>query len=349
MEIDKSKHSTQLESGLTISATRYQPATNQAQKEPIMMVHGFISNQETFTLDKEQGIAQEMARNGKDVWAINLRGRDEHASETPNDEWTVQDYAHHDIPAFIEMIKNKTNSPKIHWVGHSMGGMLYFATVTNNESRKKDIKSAITLGSTIDWPAIGDTIKTADTMEVLPDILPVDAIGDFMDVIQDTSRALPGDFFERVSGTSHIPDDIVDETNTAYGDTSPLIAAQFMDWYSRPHINGENVITDQVKRYKEINDTTPVTMINGTDDALAPVSRVRAGKEILGDSGENIKLLTASKDKMAHAYDHTDLIYGHNVQSDIIPVINQHIDRNPIQKNKKIEESTKKKAQPIKA
>ncbi|HRP70898.1 MAG TPA: alpha/beta fold hydrolase, partial [Turneriella sp.] len=41
-------------------------------------------------------------------------------------QWSVDDYLLCDLPTACEYIINETGAPKLHWVGHSMGGILGF-------------------------------------------------------------------------------------------------------------------------------------------------------------------------------------------------------------------------------
>lgn len=98
-------------------------------REPILFCHGFMSNQFNFALPAGDAIVNYLARCGYDCWTIDLRGA---ASSVPpfgrnRGEPGVDDHLLYDIPAAVKYIQNVTGFEKVHYIGHSMGGMLLYA------------------------------------------------------------------------------------------------------------------------------------------------------------------------------------------------------------------------------
>src|SRR5262249_22287135 len=59
--------------------------------------------------------------------------------------WRFEDYVHHDAPAALRKVLKETGARQVHWVGHSMGGMIAYALLMSPVHDK--IASAVTLGS----------------------------------------------------------------------------------------------------------------------------------------------------------------------------------------------------------
>jgi len=135
-----------------IRLCRYKPA--EGKGEPIFLCHGFMSNQFNWSSIPGASAVDALVKRGYDCWAIDLRGNQ---SSIPPfrrtlDEPTFDDYLCRDIPAAIDYIRKATGYAKVHWVGHSMGGMLLYAYDAAFGS--KLLASATTLGSPIGFEGV---------------------------------------------------------------------------------------------------------------------------------------------------------------------------------------------------
>jgi len=122
--------------------------------DPVFMCHGFMSNQWNFAVPPDESMADLLAEEGYDCWLIDLRGT---RSSIPAfgrnvNEPTVDDYLFKDIPAAINYIRKVTGHDEVHWVGHSMGGMLLYAYDT--VFGPKHLASGTTLGSPIGFDGV---------------------------------------------------------------------------------------------------------------------------------------------------------------------------------------------------
>lgn len=97
--------------------------------EPVFFVHGFIANPFNFLAPKNASMVDALAAKGYDCWVIDLRCN--HRSKPPlgisRYRGTFADYYNKDIPAALDYIREQTGYEQVHWVGHSMGGMLLYA------------------------------------------------------------------------------------------------------------------------------------------------------------------------------------------------------------------------------
>ena len=121
---------------------------------PVFMCHGFMSNQWNFAAPPGESMADLLAEQGYDCWLIDLRGA---RSAIPPfghsiNEGTIDDHLFRDIPAAIEYIRKTTGFDKVHWVGHSMGGMLLYAY--DLVFGPKHIASGTTLGAPIGFDGV---------------------------------------------------------------------------------------------------------------------------------------------------------------------------------------------------
>ena len=122
--------------------------------EPVLLVHGLNANQHNFTVPADASLVDHLVSKGFDCWCIDLRGS---RSSAPPFEYhrrdaALDDFLIHDLPTAVKYIKDATRYPKVHWIGHSLGGMLLYAYV--QEYGDDDIASATTLGSPLGFDGV---------------------------------------------------------------------------------------------------------------------------------------------------------------------------------------------------
>ncbi len=129
----------------------YGPPGRPGRRHPVLLCHGLGSNRLAFDIDAEHSLAAWLVEQGFDVYAIDLRGHG--LSERPGparsrDHWGFVEYCELDLPAAIDAVLARTGAERLHFVGHSMGGILLYAHTAVAEPR---IRSGITLGSSLDY------------------------------------------------------------------------------------------------------------------------------------------------------------------------------------------------------
>lgn len=120
--------------GWRLALHRYLPAARAAgggRREPVILCPGLLSNRFVVDLDEEHSLARFLRRRGFDVWVMELRGhgrsrRSGTGGVRPFD-WTIDDYVRTDLPVVVEHVRRVTGAEKVHWFGHSLGGMILYA------------------------------------------------------------------------------------------------------------------------------------------------------------------------------------------------------------------------------
>ncbi|MFB6347350.1 MAG: alpha/beta hydrolase, partial [bacterium] len=116
-------HYATTDDGIDIGLWRHRADRKDA--DPVLVVHGLGVNHRHMDLDGPCSVAKHLQSRGYDCWVVVLRGRG--VSETPDQSWNFDDFAQRDLPAAIDYVLEETGRDELHWVGHSMGGMLYYA------------------------------------------------------------------------------------------------------------------------------------------------------------------------------------------------------------------------------
>ena len=122
--------------------------------EPVLLVHGMNVNHHNFTIPAEHSLIDYLVQRGYDCWAVDLRGSRSSIPpfERRHRDATLDDYLLYDLPAVVADILRATQYEKLHWIGHSMGGMLLYAYVQKYGAGQ--IASAVTLGSPVGFRGV---------------------------------------------------------------------------------------------------------------------------------------------------------------------------------------------------
>lgn len=95
---------------------------------PVFMLHGAVENGKIFYSTSGKGLAPYLAQQGYDVFVGDLRGRGQSIPAINRQSTYGQtESILHEIPAFINKIKELKGNVKQHWMGHSWGGVLLLA------------------------------------------------------------------------------------------------------------------------------------------------------------------------------------------------------------------------------
>ncbi|GAA0366385.1 alpha/beta fold hydrolase [Bowmanella denitrificans] len=123
---------------------------SQVGKEPgpgILMVHGSIENGRIFYNEKGRGLGSFLARQGFDVYVLDLRGR---GLSTPSiargAEHSQWHYINEDLPRAMELVSHR-HQGKFSVVAHSWGGVLMMACLLRHPQWIEQIERQVFFGS----------------------------------------------------------------------------------------------------------------------------------------------------------------------------------------------------------
>lgn len=308
--------------GWKIALHRYSPSRNRGpRKYPVVLCHGLGANRFNFDLGPATSLARFLQQEGYDVWVVELRGRGN--SSRPrlfntyrSRIWYFDDYVRKDIPASVAYVQALTGSPKVHWVGHSMGGFALYAYLQGEGAGT--IASGTALGSPGFFRPIGGfgfLPRIMKAVSVLPrihvellssGIAPLLARGRFA-----LSRlAVNPDNVDRVA--------LVRAVCFLVSDIHRGELRQFSDWMSNGDFRSFDGRYSYQAHYGRIE--TPMFFIAGAADGLAGLDSIRFVHERVSSSMKRLVILGRGYGHSCD-YGHGDLLIGKACREEVFPLI----------------------------
>src|SRR5207248_2947779 len=114
---------------------------------PVLLCHGISANARNMDLDVDHSMARWFASHGRDAWTVSLRGTGDSDGIDADKGRAVFDFDtlwQQDLAAAIAYVREASHRDSIDYVGHSMGGMLFYAYLAEGGS---GVNAFVTLGS----------------------------------------------------------------------------------------------------------------------------------------------------------------------------------------------------------
>ncbi|MCT4580196.1 MAG: alpha/beta hydrolase [Flavobacteriales bacterium] len=144
MDIQHEKYFLKITENDTICLHRFY--TQKENNNPVFMLHGAMENSKIFHSKSQKGFAPFLAKNGYDVFAVDMRGKGESFPKVSKlNKQTQTDQILQDIPLCLSKITELTGKETFHFVGHSWGGVLLLSFLARFPDTK--VKSAVFFGS----------------------------------------------------------------------------------------------------------------------------------------------------------------------------------------------------------
>lgn len=318
-ELDHELHKISARDGTNLALWRYCPDTG-SKGEPILFVHGLAANHRTFTYHNHSGLIPYLCKQGYDCWAVDLRGRGE--SEEPAGHWGFDDYAEQDLPAVVDYVLERTDFPRLHWVGYSMGGMLYYVLAGSLDYGSK-IASAITIGSPVFFhePTILDRI--ASRLHAFPFKLKTVPLSYFLRWIGLGLGSIPETFYLPLVNLNNMDNKILRRfPSVVFATTSSRAVTQYPNWFVKNKWTSREETNDYREDLKNVE--VPTLVVAGSRDELCP-NRKRAGFGRINTSDKKF-VLAGKSQGFSEDYSHLDLIFGKKAHDEVYPRVADWID-----------------------
>jgi pimeloyl-ACP methyl ester carboxylesterase len=285
----------------------------------VLLLHGLSSNRHAFNFPG-RSFAAFLATRGFDCFVPELRGAGE--SERPPYRWRVDDYLQHDLPAILETIQKVTGKDELHWIGHSMGGILLLAYASMHPETR--VTSGITIGSALDY-RVGDSgFRWLLPLKRLIAPVPVVPYGTVMHWLSpvlghrpsfrlEAFNAYPPNLEPAMMRRLHaiafhaVPTSLLSSLSTLFDESGLTLQ------------DGRRIL-DSIGRYK-----VPTLFVAGTKDEQAPAPAVEHTARLVSASSE-VRIFGREHGD-SEDYGHFDLIVGRRAAQETWPVMASWLER----------------------
>jgi pimeloyl-ACP methyl ester carboxylesterase len=337
--------------GWTLCVMRYAPAKIDDARLPVVLCHGLSYNATFWDLDEEVSLARYLREAGYDVWVPSLRGAG--LSTKPplsrlrqmfmrgdwltaegtftsggkgllKTNWTVDDHVNYDVPTVIKMVLHETGKAKLHWIGHSMGGMVMVGHLAKGADPA--VASFVALGTPVfvDPPLsapLALMAKSRGAFEVSNAVVSTN-LPALLGAIGGTKAATPIDVL--FYNPQDVDDHVIRKLNArATEDISPGQLSQLIDMVATGTFKSADSKSDYTAALGKL--TTPALFAVGTVDNLATVGAVKRLYNAWG--GEKDYRLFGVVNGQKCDYGHDDVVIGHNARAEVYPAIRQWLDQ----------------------
>ncbi|MGH7298331.1 MAG: alpha/beta fold hydrolase [Polyangiaceae bacterium] len=318
--------STLTDDGWRIALHVYAPVGQVARRHPVVLCHGLASNHLAFDAHEDTSLARHLASRGYLAFAVDLRGHGH--SEHPNRRgarrfgWSFDDYLLHDVPAAIAHARRASGASLVHWVGHSMGGLLAYAHLARGGSR--DFCSVTTIGSSLDYSGARSGFHSLHPLRPLLDRIPFVPVG----LLGRAMATLVGRVetpFQRfnVWRSNVDPEHWRRVSRRGFHAVSSPVMAQLASAMETGGLRSRDGSTAYMSGLARA--TAPVLAIAGDRDAQCPPDAAERTLVALGSARKELRVFGDSHGHGDH-YGHFDLVIGRRARSEVFPCIDAWID-----------------------
>lgn len=308
-------HHVKTEDGYTLSLVRYE-AKAPSTGRPVLLVHGISANERNMDLDEQHSLARYFASQGREAWTMSLRGTGDSEAVDPEHgrkPYFFDAFWQRDLPAAIAYVRQQTGAESIDYVGHSMGGMIAYAYLSQGG---QGLHAVTTLGSPsrLDWGGrIMDLLPSVKGVYLKDDGMGVPVV-DAAHLFMPMHGELPKDLFRTLL---YNPENVTPETwkrLISYGiaDIHGGVGIQFVGFIEKGTFGTADGKIDFRKDMAKIKN--PFLVVAGKGDRIAITPAVKDGYRALGGPKEWILLGVENGQKAD--YGHMDLVMGERAKEE---------------------------------
>lgn len=316
--------------GWRLALYRYAPGRG-SHRTPVLLCHGMSSNRWNMDGPGRVSLARHLLRRGYDVWIVELRGAGRSTRPSwwngKRYHWTFEDYVQHDAPAALQTVLRETGARQIHWVGHSMGGMIAYALLMS--PMHGSIASAVTLASPtmsdVGHPLLDFGVPYRRLLRFLPARMPLGTLArigaPFAALL---ARGLDASITELGWHPGNADLKLLRSLMlTAVDDLPASLLREFARWYDTRAMSDRYAMFDFTEHLERI--TTPILIIAGAKDGLTPPRDLEHVYRRISARDKAFRIIGTEYGD-AHDYSHADLILGLHAPDDVYPVIGEWLE-----------------------
>ncbi len=272
-------------------------------RAPVLLVHGFGQNRYAWHLPS-RSLVNHLARQGFDVFNLDLRGHGRSRHLGARRSRGVEDYVHEDLPSAVGEVRALSGGRPVFLVGHSLGGLISYAAAPELAGAVAGIAS---IGSPYHFTrgslSLGAIALLMRALSLAPVRVPnagiaVNAIGGVVRKLRRFAESPLYPFPLRGWHAGALEPEVLDEHLRLAFDRAGLAELTDMfQWASQKRFGGPD--RDYVERFERMD--LPLLVVAGANDDLAPPASVRPAFE---------RSTTRDKTYRTMPLGHIDLLVG---------------------------------------
>lgn len=307
-------HFTTTEDGWTLALHQYDPPAGVARKRPVICCHGLSGNHHGFDLTARTSLARFLAAAGHPTFLLNLRG----AGLSDKGRvfggkpiaWVLSDHYRFDAPAAIEKVLALTGADRVHWLGHSMGGMIAYAFLQTPLADK--IARCVILAS----PAKFEAMRPLNRFGFLLKLIPAVPLRTWTQSTAPLFESMK--IFQNMSGNLNLlPGHATLSAVNCQDQTPSRLLRDFTRFIDAGRFVADDG-TDLVAGMSRIQ--TPALFMVGEADQLAANGSIQAAYEAFGSAEKKLVVL-GKQHGQRDEYGHMTILLGGAVYEEVFPQI----------------------------
>jgi polyhydroxyalkanoate synthase len=332
--------------GWSLNLLRYEPARPAANTDPVICCHGLSYNASFWDLTERTSLPRYLQKHGFDVWCVSLRGSGQSTKPTVSQlrrlfrlnldvfdpaalahrkaavlkmDWTVDDHVNFDVPAVLKYVTESTGRKRVHWVGHSMGGMIMFAYLgaAGGERINSFVAAAVPIVMTHPLNDVFDTmLKNMQVIQIGNAVVSTSWPAIIGTLVGPRLQSPVDRLFYSADNVDYLVGHRL--SYSAQEEISPGQFRQLMDMIRTEHFRSADGQTDYALKITDIQ--TPTLFLVGALDHMATVGAVKWSHKRLGSSDKDFVLFSRINGNLAD-YGHDDLIIGRHSEEEVYPTI----------------------------
>jgi pimeloyl-ACP methyl ester carboxylesterase len=320
--------------GWQLALRRYTPRGANPHGEPVLLQHGLGTCSKQFDLGMagSPSLAQWLADRGYDVWSADLRGSGSSQRSSPgakaNWDWCVDDFVHEDGPAFMSYILAQTGFKNLHWVGHSLGGILMLCHAAVYGSAR--IASGTSAAAGLDYTGSGSSYDMIEPLKGIGRLVKRIPAGFWSKTISP--------FFGRINNPLEAsffypPNMDPDAARAIAAGAQYDISGEVLFQLASLFKSGGLLSRDGSVRYADLAHRieTPVMLLAGEKDLQCSPAVVEKTHLLLDNPKHQRRNFGKSHGHVEH-YGHFDLFAGRNADKEVFPHVHDWLLANPAQR-----------------
>jgi pimeloyl-ACP methyl ester carboxylesterase len=299
---------------MTADDARIQLHHHPADGPPVVLIHGISSNHRCWDLTPDRSLAVALTDAGYDAWLLDLRGHgDAIVPGASHHGWTLDHYGGLDLARAIAHVQQATGSEQVAVIGHSMGGLV--AAAYHGIHGDSALGALVVVGSPLDF-------SEPDALFRLGQVgLGIGAVLQRFrsDVPARWMAAVPGKVPVHGEGILFNGRNVQPEIRTAMLQqiVSPVSREELQHFSTMMRVGRFTSADGQIDYAQTLGTlTTPLLVISGAVDRMAPPKRVHAWISLSGSPDETY-IEAGRAAGMQEDYGHLDLAFGDRASSEI--------------------------------